>query len=131
MFQLNDSFSKATGQFAEVAANVNRLALANAEKAFGLHLAALEENLQATFAFAGELMEARDLDAMKTLWPKGLQVARANVERSLGATQEVIAHTLKTHEELGALAKRQFELASAQFRDEADKPGKAGAKAPK
>jgi hypothetical protein len=130
-FNLNEQFSKTAGQFAEVAANVNRLALANAEKAFGLHLAALEENINATFAFAGELVDMRDAEALKTVWPKGLQVARANAERSLGAAQEAFAHTLKTHEAIGALAKNQFELAGEQVKAEVEKAAKAGAKAAK
>ena len=35
MYQFNDQFTKTTTQFADVAANVNRLALENAQKAFG------------------------------------------------------------------------------------------------
>lgn len=130
-FNLNEQFSKTAGQFAEAAAHVNRLALANAEKAFGLHMAALEENINATFAFAGELVDVRDADALKTVWPKGLQIARANAERSLGAAQEAFAHTLKTHEAIGALAKHQFEQAGEQVKAEVEKTAKAGAKATK
>lgn len=130
-FNLNEQFSKTAGQFAEAAANVNRLALANAEKAFGLHMAALEENINATFAFAGELVDVRDAEALKTVWPKGVQVARANAERSLGAAQEAFAHTLKTNEAIGALAKSQFEQAGAQVKAEVEKAAKAGAKATK
>ena len=62
MYQFNDQFSKATSQFAEAAASVNRLVLENAEKAFGLQLAAIGANLNATFAFAGQLIEVRDAD---------------------------------------------------------------------
>ncbi|MCR6495333.1 hypothetical protein LJB71_03165 [Thermomonas sp. S9] len=68
---------------------------------------------------------------MKTVWPKGLQVARTNAERSLGAMQEAFAHTLKTHEAIGELAKSQFELAGAQVKAEVEKAAKAGAKAAK
>jgi len=130
-FNLNEQFSKTAGQFTEAAANVNRLALANVEKTFGLHMAALEENIHAAFAFAGELVDVRDAEALKAVWPKGLQVARANVERSLGAAQEAFAHTLKTHEAIGALAKDQFEQAGAQVKAEVEKAAKASAKAAK
>lgn len=114
MYQFNDQFTKAYSQFADVAANANRLALENAEKAFGLHFAAIEENANATFAYVSELIEVRNADDLKTVWPKGLQVARANAERALGATQEAFASTLKTNEAISALAKGQFEKASAQ-----------------
>ena len=131
MYQFNDQFNKATSQFAEAAASINRLALENAEKAFGLQLAAMGENLNATFAFAGELIDVRDADGLKAVWPKGLQVARANAERSLGATQEVFAATVKTNEAIGSLAKGQFEKATAQAKAEVEKATKAASKSAK
>ena len=48
MYQFNDQFTKATSQYADAAAQNNRLALENAEKAFGLQLAALVECTTAT-----------------------------------------------------------------------------------
>lgn len=127
MYQFND-FTKATSQFADVAANANRLALENAEKAFGLQLAAVEENVNAAFAYFGELIEVRDADGLKAVLPKGAQVARANAERSFGAAQEVFANTLKTNEAIGALAKGQFEKATAQAKAEVEKVTKAASK---
>ncbi|RZA17108.1 MAG: phasin family protein, partial [Lysobacteraceae bacterium] len=112
MYQFNEQFTKATSQFADAAANVNRLALENAEKAFGLQLATFEENANAAFAFFGELTSVRDFDGFKAVLPKGAQIARANTERSLGAAQEVFANTVKTNEAIGALAKGQFEQAT-------------------
>ncbi|GAB1407061.1 phasin family protein [Thermomonas brevis] len=131
MYQFNEQFTKAYGQFADVAANANRLALENAEKAFGLHFAAIEENANATFAYVGELIEVRDAEDLKAVWPKGLQVARANAERALGATQEAFASTLKTNEAIGSLAKGQFEKATAQAKAEVEKVTKAASKAAK
>ena len=131
MSQFNEQFTKATAQFADVAANVNRLALENAEKAFGLHMAALEENINATFAFAGELIDVRDAEDLKAVWPKGIQVARANAERSFGAAQEAFAGTLKTNEAIGTLAKSQFEQAGAQVKAEVEKATKAASKSAK
>ena len=89
MYQFNEQFTKAYSQFADAAANANRLALENAEKAFGLHFAAFEESANATFAYVSELIDVRDADGLKAVWPKGLQVARANAERSLGATRPI------------------------------------------
>ena len=131
MYQFNDQFSKAATQFADAAANVNRLALENAEKVFGLQLAAIEETVNASFAFTGELLQVRDADGLKAVWPKGLQVARANAERSLGATQEVFAATVKTNEAIGSLAKGQFEKATAQAKAEVEKATKAASKSAK
>ena len=114
MYQFNDQFTKATSQFADAAAQVNRLALENAEKAFGLQLAALEESTTATFAFWGELADVRDFDGLKSVLPKGAQIARANTERGIGVAQEVFANSVKTGEAIGALAKGQFEQAATQ-----------------
>ena len=125
MYQFNDQFTKATSQFADAAAQVNRLALENAEKAFGLQLAALEETTTATFAFWGELADVRDFDGLKSVLPKGAQIARASGERSFGAAQEVFANTVKTNEAIGALAKGQFETVTAQAKAEVEKVTKA------
>ena len=131
MYQFNDQFTKATSQFADAAAQVNRLALENAEKAFGLQLAALEESTTATFAFCGELADVRDFDGLKSVLPKGAQIARANTERGIGVAQEVFANSVKTGEAIGALAKGQFEKAATQAKAEVEKVAKAAGKAAK
>ena len=123
--QFNDQFASASRQFADTAGQVSRLALANAEQVFGLQLAAIEQNVNATFAFWGELAETRDVDGLKTLWPKGVQVARENVERAISTGQEVFGRTLKTNEAIGQIAKGQFERATAQAKDVAEQVGKA------
>lgn len=131
MNQYNDQFATSTRQFAETAGQINRLALENAEKAFGLQLATIEENVNATFAFWGELTQVRDLDGVKTLWPKGVQVARENVERAVSTGQEVFGRTVKTHEAIAQIAKGQFETATAQATAEVEKATKAATKATK
>ena len=131
MYQYNDQFTKVTSQFADVAANANRLALENVQNAFGLQLAAIEENATAAFAFFGELSNVRDIDGLKAVLPKGAQIARASTERSLGTAQEVFANTVKTNEAIGALAKGQLEQVTAQASAEVDKVTKAAGKAAK
>ncbi len=107
--QFENPFTSYTQQFADVAARANRLALETTESIFGLQLKTLEKNVDATTAYFGELAQARDLEAYKTLLPKGLQVARDNVERTVAAGQEVVGLSLKTGEALGQLGKEQFE----------------------
>jgi hypothetical protein len=127
-YQYNDQFVAATRQFADTAAQINRLAL---ENAFGLQLATLEENAEATFAFLGEAAEVRDFDGFKTLFPKGVQVARENVERALSAGQEVFGGTVKTNEAIAGIAKSQVESATAQAQAEGEKVARAAAKTTK
>ncbi len=110
--QFNNQFSAYTHQFAAAASRANRLALENAESVFGVQLKTIEKNIDAATTFFGELAEVRDLDAYKTLWPKGLQIAKDNAERFVAAGQEVFGLNLKTGEALGQLAKSQFESAT-------------------
>jgi hypothetical protein len=110
--QMNEQFTTFTHQFAAAAARANRLALENAETIFGVQLKAFEKNIDATTAYFTELAEIRDVEAYKTVFPKGLQIAKDNAERVAAANQEVIGLTLKTNEAIGQLAKSQFEAVS-------------------
>ncbi len=120
MYQFNDQFAQSTRQFADTSAQVGRLALENTEAVFGLQFAAIEQNVNATFAFWGQLAEVRDFEGLKTVWPKGLQVARENVERSIGTGQEVLGRTVKTNEAIAQIAKGQFESAAATVHSDAE-----------
>ena len=123
--QFNEQFAAASRQFADTAAQINRLALDNATKAFGLQLAAFEQNVNATFAFFGEVANVSDPEQLKTVWPKGLQVARENAERALSTGQEVFGRTLKANEAISQIAKAQFEAAAEQAKGAAETVTKA------
>jgi hypothetical protein len=127
MYTINEQFAKASRQFADSAVQANRLILENAEHAFSLQLAAFEQNANAAFAFLGEVVEVRDADALKTVWPKGLQVAREAAERNVGTAQEVFGNALKAGEAIGRIAKGQFETAAAEVQAEVGKATKAAA----
>lgn len=119
--QLNEQFAAATRQFADNAAQINRLALANAEAVFGLQMATLGDRMNATFAFLGEAAGVRDLDGIKTVWPKGVQVVRENVEAAVSTTQEVLGRNLKTQEAIGEITKAQLETLARNTSDNAQK----------
>lgn len=123
--QFNEQFAAATRQFADAAAQVNRLAIENAEAVFGLQIAAIEERANATFAFLGEAAGVRDADGLKNLWPKGAQVAREGIERSVAVGQEVIGRTVKANEQIGEIAKSQLEAAARTTQDNVEKATKA------
>ena len=115
MYQnINEQFASTARQFADTAAQINRLALAGAEKAFGLQLSTLEQNTNAAFAFWGELAEVRDFDGLKAVWPKGVQTARESLERSVSAGQEVFGQAVATNEAIAQIAKGQVEAAQAK-----------------
>jgi len=129
--QFNEQFTAASRQFADTAAQINRLALDNAEKVFGLQLSAFNDSANAAFAFFGKVADARDFDALKAVVPNGVQIARENVERAISTGQEVYGQTLKTNEAIGQIAKGQFEAATAQAQDNAEKVVKAAGKVSK
>ena len=134
MYQFNEQFAAASRQFADTAAQINRIALENAEAIFGLQLNALNDRANATFAFFGEAAQARDLDALKTLFPKGVQVARENVERAVTVGQDVFGRTLKANEAIGQIAKTQIETVAAKTQatvEEAAAKAASAAQAPK
>lgn len=111
-----DSFSQYTHQFAAAASRANRLALENAESVFGLQLKTMEKNVTATTDFFGQFAEANDLGSVQSLWPKGLQIARDNLERLASVNQEAVGLSLKTSEALGQMARDQFESVSGKFK---------------
>ncbi len=119
--QFNEQFTAATRQFAETAARINRLALENAEKAFQLQLSALEQNVNATFAYLGQLVDARDFNGLRDAVPAGVQVARENTERAIATGQEIYDSTLKTNEAIAQIAKGEVEQAVAKVQAETKK----------
>jgi len=104
-----NSFSSYTSQLTSVAARANQLALDT-----------LEQNFKATNHFFEALAQARDIDAYQTLWPKGLQLARDNLERLASANQDVVGLGLKMSSELGKFARQPF----GNGRDQPDATGR-------
>lgn len=128
MYQnINEQFTATARQFADAAAQVNRLALSSAEKAIGLQLSTLEQNTNAAFAFWGELAEVRDVDGLKAVWPKGVQTARESIERSVSASQEAFGQVVATNEAIARIAKGQVEAAQAQAEEAVETATKAAA----
>lgn len=129
--QFNEQFSAATRQFADTAAQINRVALDNASAMFGLQFAAIEERANANFAFWGEALETRDMDGLKTLLPKGAQLARENIERAVSTSQEVMGRSAKSNEAIAEIAKSQVEVAARATQANVEKATKAAGKSAK
>lgn len=129
--QFNEQFSAATRQFADTAAQINRVALDNASAMFGLQFAAIEERANANFAFWGEALETRDMDGLKTLLPKGAQLARENIERAVSTSQEVMGRSAKSNEAIAEIAKSQVEVAARATQANVEKATKVAGKSAK
>jgi len=110
--QFNQQLFAFTKQFADNAFKAQAVALKGLETVAGLQLKALEEQGKASSAFVAEVLETRDINALRGLWEKGVSLNRDNAERAVAVSQEVLAITQKTAETLNALAQEQRQAAN-------------------
>ena len=114
--QFNTQFVNATKQFAESALKANSLALQNFEHAVGVQLKTFEAGVSQAIAFMGEAAEVRDIEGVKSIFPKGVQLVKQSSEQFYNAGQEVLGQSLKTGEAIGQLYKAQFDAANDNVR---------------
>jgi Phasin protein len=114
--QINSQFVTLTKQFADSALKANSLALQNFEHAVGVQLKTFEAGVSQTIAFMGEAAEVRDLEGVKSIFPKGVQLVKQSSEQFYNAGQEVLGQSLKTGEAIGQLYKAQFDAANDNVR---------------
>jgi 3-deoxy-D-arabino-heptulosonate 7-phosphate (DAHP) synthase len=112
--RFDDGFSDYTRQFAALAHRANRLALENAESAFGVQLRTFERNANATAGFLGELVHPDPAADLPSLLPKGLRVARENLQRLASAGQEIAGLGLQTGQALAELARQPFQAGNGK-----------------
>jgi len=113
--QLNTQWINLSKRFADTAIRAHGLAVAGFEKTLNLNLKTIENRVEATVGFVTEATAARDFEAVKTLWPKGLNLAKESAEILAAVGQEVVALSLKTGESIGALYANDVEVASSAF----------------
>ncbi|HET6587074.1 MAG TPA: phasin family protein [Oleiagrimonas sp.] len=94
-------------QFADNAFKAQAIVLKSFEQAANLQLKALEQQSKTTAAFVAEAMEARDFDAARALWEKGVTLNRDGAERAVAVNQELMGIAQNTAETLGSLSREQ------------------------
>ncbi len=110
MFEQINTQSLALGKnYADAFVKAQGLALAGFERITELNLKTFEDRLKASVDFWSEAAEVRDLEGAKTIWPKGVQLAKESAEKLYATSQEVFGVSLKTSEAIGALAKGSLE----------------------
>jgi phasin family protein len=110
MFEQINSQSLALGKsYADAFVKAQGLDLAGFERITELNLRTFEDRVKASVAFWSAAAEVRDLEGMKAIWPKGVQLAKESAEKLYANGQEVFGVSLKASEEIGALAKSSFE----------------------
>jgi phasin family protein len=119
--QIHQQFTQFNKQFADAALKAHAIALEGMERALELQMKTIEEQMSAATAFFNEAAEARNLEAWKTLWPKGAQLVKESAERAFAAGQELFGLAIKTGEAFGELAKGQIEAVNGQVKQAAKK----------
>lgn len=102
--------------FTDAAFHAQSLAMEGFQRVTNLHMKALENRMAAAVDFMSEASEVRDLDGVKTIWPKGVNLVKETAEKVYANGQEVFGVTVKTTEALGQLAKGSFEVANDNFK---------------
>src|ERR1700722_8425906 len=113
--QINTQFLAIGKSFADNAFKAHSLAVEGFERITELQLKTLENRVTATVELWSEAAEVRDFDALKSFWPKGVNLVRESNEKFYANGQEVLGLGLKTAEALGQLAKGSFEAANENF----------------
>lgn len=90
-------------QFADNAFKAQSLMLKGLEQAASLQLGALEQQSRSTADFLLAAGEARDPEALRGLWDKGVALGRAQAEQTVVLSQGLVAVGKQTAESLGAL----------------------------
>ena len=113
--QINSQVLALSKSFADTAFKAHSLAVEGFERITDLQLKTLENRVSAAVEFWSEAAEVRDFDALKSFWPKGVNLVKETTEKFYANGQEVFGVTLKTSEALGQLAKGSFENANDSF----------------
>jgi phasin family protein len=124
--QMNSQALAFSKTLADTMFKANSLAVEGFERITSLQLKTLENRLAATVEFWSEAAEVRDFDGLKTIWPKGVSLAKETTEKLYANGQEVFSLAVKTSEALGQLAKGSIENANDTFTKQVNVAKKAG-----
>ncbi|HSE11904.1 MAG TPA: phasin family protein [Rudaea sp.] len=124
--QMNSQALAFSKTLADTMFKANSLAVEGFERITSLQLKTLENRLAATVEFWSEAAEVRDFDGLKTIWPKGVSLAKETTEKLYANGQEVFSLAVKTSEALGQLAKGSIENANDTFTKQVNVAKKSG-----
>jgi phasin family protein len=113
--QINTQVLAIGKSFADTAFKAHSLAVEGFERITDLQLKTLENRVSAAVEFWSEAAEVRDFDALKSFWPKGVNLVKESTEKFYANGQEVFGVSLKTAEAMGQLVKGSVEAANDNF----------------
>jgi phasin family protein len=126
--QINTQTLAFSKSFTDAMFKANSLAVEGFERITSLQLKTLENRVAATVEFWSEAAEVRDFDGLKTIFPKGVSLAKETTEKLYANGQEVFNLAVKTSEALGQLAKGSIESANENFNKQVNVVAKKAAK---
>lgn len=77
-----------------------------------LQVKAIESQAKSNMAFVADSLEAREIQDVTALWPKGLDFARDSVESAYAAGQEILGVAQKTAEQFGEMTRTNIKAAN-------------------
>ena len=99
-------------QFAEQAYKAQLTALKGFSEIQGLQVKALEAQAKSNLAFVADSLEAREIQDVTALWPKGLDFVRESTEAAYAAGQQVFGVAQKAAEQFGDLTRNSLKAAN-------------------
>ncbi|MGH8191654.1 MAG: phasin family protein [Rhodanobacteraceae bacterium] len=99
-------------QFAEQAYKTQLAALKGIAEIQTLQVKALESQAKSNLAFVADSLDAREMQDVTALWPKGIDFARDSAEAAYATSQEMLGVAQKTAEEFGSLARHSVKAAN-------------------
>jgi hypothetical protein len=99
-------------QFAEQAYKAQLTALKGISEIQGLQVKALESQAKSNLAFVADSLEAREIQDVTALWPKGIDFARYTAEAAYATGQEILGVAQKTAEQFGDLTRNSLKAAN-------------------
>lgn len=99
-------------QFAEQAYKAQVAALKSLSEIQTLQVKALEAQAKSNLAFVADSLEAREIQDVTALLPKGLDFARDSVEAAYATSQEIFGVAQKSAEQLGEMTRSNLKAAN-------------------
>ena len=99
-------------QFAEQAYKAQITALKGIAEIQSLQVKALESQAKSNLAFVADSLEAREVQDVTALWPKGIAFARDSAEAAYATGQEILGIAQKTAEQFGDLTRNSLKAAN-------------------
>ena len=110
MYEIFNKQALALGkQFTNNAIKAQGISLKAIEEISTLQFKAFENQVNAQIAFADEATKAKDLDGVRSVWAQAADFSRDAAEKFYATQQNVWDVAMKSAQNLGELAREQFE----------------------